>query len=198
MGVLLSLCGPSGVGKSSLCARLLGEFPRLAMSVSYTTRAPRGAEQDGVHYHFVTRGRFEEMAALGAFAERAEVHGNLYGTARATIEGAWASDRDVLFDIDYQGAQQLRAAYPHARAVLLLPPSMEVLEARLRGRGTDAPEVIERRLRKAKHELEQWESFDFALVNGDLEVAYGQLRAVYLALRQQVHVMRPEVEALLR
>jgi guanylate kinase len=198
-GCLFIISGPSGVGKSSLCERLLARYARLSLSVSYTTRAPRGQERDGVHYHFVTRARFEAMIAGGEFAEHAQVHGNFYGTSRAVVEAALSRGEDLLFDIDYQGAAQLKAAFPQeARAVLLVPPSMAALEARLRGRGTDAEEVIARRMAAARNELAQFGLFDYALLNDALEEAWEGLLAIYEAQRHLVSARRDEIEALLR
>ncbi len=196
-GVLLIVCGPSGVGKSSLCDRLLAESPRLKLSISVTTRAPRGAERDGVHYHFVDRESFERRASEGEFAEHAVVHGNCYGTLRASVEAVLSAGDDMLFDIDYQGARQLKAAFPQARGVLLLPPSMAVLERRLRDRETDSEAAILRRLAAARHELSQFESFDYAIVNDDIERAYDDLKAVYRGLRLAVDYQRPLLRRLL-
>lgn len=180
---MLIVCGPSGVGKSTLVRTLLDAQPATMLSVSYTTRAPRPTEREGVHYHFVERAQFEAMVAEGAFAEWAEVHGNLYGTTRASIASAHASDRDVLFDIDYQGARQLKAAYPGAWGVLVFPPSMAELESRLRGRGTESEEVVLRRLAKAREELSQVSLFEFVIVNDDLSRTAVELASIYAALR---------------
>ncbi len=196
-GTLLIVAGPSGVGKSSLCKRLLREFETLHMSISFTTRQPRGTEVDGVAYHFVDVPRFEQMVADGAFAESAFVHGNHYGSSRDAIAGVLDTGDDVLFDIDYQGARQLKEAFPNARAVLLMPPSMAILESRLRGRDTDGEEVIQKRLAAARHELSQFELFDFAIVNDEFEHAYDALRGIYLSVRHQVGHLRPKLRALL-
>lgn len=196
-GTLLIVAGPSGVGKSSLCKRLLREFDTLRLSISYTTRSPRGTEVDGVAYHFIDVPRYESMVAEGAFAESAFVHGNYYGSSHAAIDEVLSLGNDVLFDIDYQGARQLKDAFPNARAVLLMPPSMAVLEARLRGRDTDGEEVIQRRLAAARHELSQFELFDFAIVNDEFDRAYDALRGIYLSVRHQVGHLRPKLRALL-
>lgn len=179
--MLFIVSGPSGAGKSSLCGILLERFPRLAMSVSCTTRAARGAERDGEHYHFVSTERFAQLAGAGAFAEHAEVHGNRYGTLRGVIEDLEGAGRDVLFDIDYQGAAQLRAAYPSALSVMILPPSLDVLRSRLERRATDLPEVVARRMAKAAEEMAHAPEFDFVLVNRDLAESAAVLGAIYVS-----------------
>ncbi|TVR03240.1 MAG: guanylate kinase [Deltaproteobacteria bacterium] len=183
--MLLIVSGASGAGKSTLCHRLMSEFPELQMSVSYTTRPPRGEEQPGQDYHFVEEAEFRRMIESGAFAEHAEVHGNLYGTAQDSIDKLRAAGASVLFDIDYQGARALLAAYPNALSVMVLPPSMEVLEARLRGRGTDAETVIQRRLAKARAEIGHYRMFEYLVVNAEVHQAYDRLRAIYVAARQR-------------
>ena len=183
LGLVLVVCGPSGVGKGTLLARLRRQYPNFAFSVSCTTRAPRPGERDGVDYQFVTRERFEALRAEGHFAEWAEVHGNLYGTPKAPVREHMAAGRDVIFDIDVQGALQLREHFPDGLYVFILPPSMTVLEARLRGRGTDSEEQVAKRLKNAIGELRQAGGFDYLVVNDDLDVAYDDLRAVYKAGR---------------
>lgn len=191
---LLVVSGPSGAGKSTLCDRLREEFPGFQLSVSYTTRAPRGNEADGEHYHFVSRERFETMIEEGAFVEWASVHGNLYGTARHVIEEALDEGCSLLFDIDYQGALLMRAAFAEALCVMLLPPSIEELERRLRGRGTDSDEVIARRMANALGEIAQVEAFDFLIFNESVEPAYNELRAVVLAHEARRDLRLEEVE----
>ena len=181
-GMLLILSAPSGAGKTTLAMRLrqaLGE--RCLFSVSYTTRAPRGAERDGVDYHFVDRARFEAMIAAGELLEWAEVYGNLYGTHRSYAEEA-KRGRIVVFDIDVQGGTQIKRKHPEAASVFVLPPSMRELERRLRERGTDADEVIRRRLNAAREEIERGgTSYDFVVINGVLEEALADLLAVVRA-----------------
>lgn len=192
--MLFVVSGASGVGKSSLCAMLLDRFDELVMSVSYTTRAPRGAEEDGVHYHFVDDARFDAMVAAGEFAEWAHVHGNRYGTAKKVVSGELEAGRSVLFDIDYQGAASLVAAYPQdSVTTMVLPPSMETLESRLRGRGTDAEDVIARRMAKARAEISHAPSFDYLLVNDDLEEAYRTIEAIYRAGRNRTRMQWPRL-----
>src|SRR4051812_26991801 len=166
--LLLIVSSPSGAGKTTLCNRLRGEFPDLRFSVSHTTRRPRPTEVDGREYHFVDRALFEAMARAGAFAEWAEVHGNLYGTSMAEIDAARATHRGVVFDIDYQGARQLLACLPDAVTVFILPPSMEELERRLRGRADESEESIRQRLANARLEIEHYGFFDYLIVNDDV------------------------------
>ena len=180
-GVLMAFVGPSGVGKSSLCHRLMEEFARVSFSVSYTTRAPRGSEQEGVDYHYVDEATFLSMIEQGDFVEYARVHGNLYGTALSTVRQALSEGRDLLVDIDYQGAMQLKEVLPETVGIMVLPPSMECLESRLRGRKTDSEGVIVRRLEMAKTELAQLEKFDYAVINGEFEASYAEVRTIYKA-----------------
>lgn len=197
-GVLLILCGPSGVGKTSLGKELLAANEQLTLSVSYTTRVRRGQEVDGQAYHFVDQATFEELRDREAFAEWAEVHGNYYGTSAQAIEEAWAKGQDVLFDIDYQGARQLKERFPQSAAVLVAPPDMATLERRLRGRGTDSDEVIAGRLAKARHELAQYELFDYIVENGDFEKAVAVMQSVYTAARHARPLRSPWIESLLK
>lgn len=181
--LLLILSSPSGAGKSTLTKKLLEAFPqRLMFSVSHTTRQKRGAEVDGQDYHFVDRAGFEAMIEEGKFAEWAEVHGNLYGTALSEIDRARELNmQGIVFDVDYQGARQIKARRPDAVGVFILPPSMEELERRLRGRGTDANDVIERRMGKAREEIEHYLFFDYLVVNDRVEEAAAKLRGIILA-----------------
>jgi guanylate kinase len=179
--MLLIVSGASGVGKTSLCSKLLAEFDEVELSVSYTTRAPRGQERDGVEYNFVDVPRFREMVEEGQFAEWAEVHGNLYGTTRAAIDGAFERGRSVLFDIDYQGARQLRERYPGAVTVMVVPPDMPTIEARLRSRGDTDGATVARRVNKAREEMSHAGEFDFVVVNDDLHGAYLLLSSIYRA-----------------
>lgn len=180
-GVLLVLSAPSGTGKSTLIQRLTAEFPHFAFSVSYTTRAPRSGEIDGREYHFVTHERFHNLAAQNHFAEWAEVHGNCYGTPRQATLDTLAAGRHLLFDIDVQGASQLKANLEQGTFVFLLPPSRAALEQRLQKRGSDDETTIRKRLENARQEITAATEFDHWIVNDDLERAYDALRAVYLA-----------------
>lgn len=181
LGLFLVVCAPSGTGKTTLLGRLLREFPNLAFSVSATTRPPRPGEVDGRDYHFLTTETFAVWRQAGKFAEWAEVHGNFYGTPLEPVRRSLAAGRDVLFDVDVQGAAKLRQTLGPGAYVFVLPPSRQELARRLAGRGTDAPEVVARRLAAAGGELEQAPLFDYWVENLDLETAYGELRAVYLA-----------------
>jgi len=177
-GKLFVVAAPSGAGKSTLVKALLAHEPQLAVSISHTTRAPRGQERDGREYHFVTAERFAEMVERGEFFEHAHVHGNWYGTSRAGVESLLAQGKDVVLEIDWQGALQIRALFPRALLVFILPPSWDELASRLRGRGEDAAEVIARRLDNARHEVAQAPRFDFVIINGCLETALAELVAV--------------------
>jgi guanylate kinase len=183
-GVLLVVASPSGAGKSTLSRLLLQEDRAITMSVSATTRARRPSEVDGVHYHFVTRSRFESMRAGDELLESAEVHGNLYGTPRAPVEKALSEGRDFLFDIDYQGTLQLyQSMREHVVSVFILPPSAEALKSRLERRAEDSPDVIRRRLETARTELRHWAEFDHLIVNDDLDTAFAALKAILAAAR---------------
>ena len=182
---MLIVVGPSGTGKSTLLSHLLASRNTCEMSRSTTTRAPRGQEKNGVEYDFVDVPTFEKKIAHGDFAEYANVFGNYYGSPHEMIQQTVGRGLDVLFDIDVQGARQIKSKYPGAWCVLIAPPSMDVLEKRLRGRATDAPEVIEKRLQTAKIELAEKDLFDFVIFNDNLSESQAQLVAIYdlLSLR---------------
>lgn len=184
-GILFVVSGPSGVGKSTVCTRLREEFPEISLSISYTTRAPRGGEVDGVDYHFVDVATFQAMVRDQCFVEWAEVHGNFYGTAFSAIEAQLKDGRSVLFDIDYQGAASLRKVFPDAVTLMLLPPSMDELERRLRGRDTDAEAVIAQRLLNARVEIAHVGAFDYVVLNEDLERTYDDIRSIFVAARSR-------------
>lgn len=183
LGQVLVVCAPSGTGKSTLIEMLRKEFSNFSFSVSYTTRAPRGEEQDGREYNFVSRDAFIIMRSKGAFCEWAEVHGNFYGTATKPVVEMLDQGRDVLFDIDVQGAKQLKKTFYKGTYVFLLPPSQDELVRRLEGRDTDSERSIKRRLGNAAGEMSQAKWFDYWVVNDNLAEAYQELRAVYLASR---------------
>jgi guanylate kinase len=179
--VMLIVSSPSGAGKTTLCNRLRAELGEMRFSVSHTTRKPRPTEVDGREYHFVDEATFEDMIRDNAFAEWAEVHGNYYGTSLSVIEEARRAATGIIFDIDFQGARQIRAKLPNAVSVFILPPSLEELERRLRGRGTEDEPTTLRRLAAAKLEIAHYGLFDYVIVNDDIELAYSQLRAVAVA-----------------
>ena len=180
-GIALVLCAPSGAGKTTLSKRLLEEFPAFAFSISCTTRAPRPGETDGKDYHFLCKETFLELRDAGHFAECAEVHGNFYGTPLQAAQETLASGRDLLFDIDVQGAEQLKKTMPHACFIFILPPSRETLEQRLRGRGSETEESLAKRLGNAKREIAEAVWFDILITNDSLDTAYEDLRATYRA-----------------
>lgn len=176
-GVMLLVSGPSGSGKSTICRRLL-EDERVVFSISATTRPPRAGEEDGVHYHFLAPERFGELRDEGAFIEYAEVHGNMYGTLRAPMERALAAGKVYLVEIDVQGALQLKGLGQEGLYVFIAPPDMDELERRLRGRATDAADVIERRLAKAMGEMAERDKYDHIVINDDFERALAEVRAL--------------------
>ena len=181
LGTALVLSAPSGAGKTTLVKKLIQEFPNFGFSISFTTRAPREGEVDGRDYRFTTMEDFLQRRDRGEFAEWAMVHGNCYGTPLAPLREMLRQGRDVLFDIDVQGAAQLRLARREARRVFILPPSMQELERRLRSRGTDPEDVIQVRLANAKAEMREARWFDDIVLNDSLDRAYADLRAAYLA-----------------
>jgi guanylate kinase len=196
-GALFVVSAPSGSGKTTLVERLVEQLPGLAMSRSYTSRQARPAESDGVDYHFVTRGRFEEMIAAGAFLEWADVFGNYYGTAAADTEALLAAGNDVVLVIDVQGARQVRRAWPGVRSIFVLPPSFEVLEARLRGRSQDAEDAISRRLQVARDEVRAYTEYDYIVINDELEPAAARLAAIIVAERCRRSIMTTAVESII-
>ena len=181
-GKIFVISAPSGAGKTTLVGLLRERFPLLAESVSCTTRAPRGKEVDGVDYFFLSKEEFFAKREAGLFAEWAEVHGNFYGTPLDFLQHQLDSGKDIICDIDYQGAINIKKAFPEeAVLILVLPPSMEELESRLRLRATDNPEVIKTRLHNAKNEMRQYPHFDFVVVNNDLNTAFLHLAAIISA-----------------
>lgn len=183
-GLMLVLSSPSGAGKSTLARNLLENEPGFQLSVSVTTRPRRGSEIDGVHYHFVTKKEFERLRDEDALAEWALVHDNYYATPSKAVEEALADGRDMLFDIDWQGAQQLRERMrADVVEIFVLPPSMAELRSRLKRRAEDSDEVIERRLENAREEIQHWIDYDYIIINEDLDKAYAEIKSIIRAER---------------
>jgi guanylate kinase len=192
------ISAPSGSGKSTLVHRLLSSHPELTFSISCTTREPRGAERDGVEYNFLSRKEFEAMIEAGEFLEYAEVFGNYYGTHRAeSLDRALSEGKDLVLDIDVQGARQLEVALPDAVSIFVLPPSRKILEARLRARSQDSEEVIERRLRGAAAEVANYRQYDYVLINRELEQSVVKLESIVTAERLRRVRMDEEVQPIL-
>jgi guanylate kinase len=196
-GSLFVVAAPSGAGKSTLVNALLQLEPEISLSVSHTTRPPRPGEEYGRHYYFVERAEFEREIAEGIFLEHAEVHDNLYGTSRKTVQGLLEQGRDVLLEIDWQGAAQVRRGKSDCISVFILPPSRGELERRLRGRGSDSAEVIERRLRNSRGEIAHAHEFDYIIVNDRFEEALNDLQAIVRAVRQRSALQWRRHEALI-
>ena len=186
-GRLFVITAPSGAGKSSLIQAILKEDPSLRLSISYTTRAPRPGEQHGREYHFVDEREFLAMRGRGEFLESAEVHGYRYGTAKRAIDEALSRGHDLLLEIDWQGARQVRELHPDCVGIFILPPSVEELERRLRARGLDAEAVIQRRLANARDELAHAGEFKYAIINKDFAVAKGELSEIIRNERAKPH-----------
>lgn len=184
-GLLIILSSPSGAGKSTLSRRLRDWDDTIAFSVSATTRPPRPGEVDGQDYHFMTQAQFKQDVAAGEMLEHAHVFGNFYGSPRAPVQAAIDAGRDVLFDIDWQGAQQIRnsALGAHTLSIFLLPPSIHELHRRLETRGQDTPEVIAKRMEKSWDEISHWDGYDFVLVNDDLDATEARLKTIIEATR---------------
>ncbi len=177
-GHLFVIAAPSGAGKTSLVRALMEREPSLRFSISYTTRRQRPTEAHGRDYYFVSREEFESMVARGEFLEHARVFDNFYGTARGQVEASLAAGQDLILEIDWQGAQQIRHALPECHSIFILPPSRAELERRLQGRGTDAEDVIQRRLRDAASDMTHWSEFDYIVVNDNFERALADLHAI--------------------
>ena len=196
-GNLIVVSAPSGAGKSSLVERALKQDKRLRYSISYTTRAPRGSERDGIDYHFVADEVFRQMRERGEFIESAEVHGYCYATHRATIETMLADGFDVILDIDVQGAEQISRQMPQAITVFVMPPSRKVLEARLRRRNLNAPEDLARRLRNAAAEVRLYDRFKYVIINDDRDRAFAALKAIISAERRCPDRQKNRVQSIL-
>ena len=196
-GKLFVIAAPSGAGKTSLVRALMQRRPALRFSISYTTRQQRPNERDGHDYFFVDKAQFERMAAAGDFLEHARVFDNYYGTSRSQVERILDAGQDVLLEIDWQGAQQIRSTLPECRSIFVLPPSRAALEQRLRSRGTDSDEVIARRLRDSLADLSHWSEFDYIVVNDDFERATAELEAIVTGQGEHLRRDRAELRELL-
>jgi guanylate kinase len=197
MTTVFIISAPSGSGKSTLVGRLFETVPGLLFSISYTTRTPRGHEQEGENYHYISRPEFEAAIARGEFLEYAEVFGEYYGTHCSVMDDARARGLDLVLDIDVQGARQLRSKIPDAVGIFILAPSREILEQRLRARGEDAEDVIERRLREAVREIRNFEAYDYIVVNREVEASAGALAAIVQAERVRRNRMEEELRPIL-
>ena len=192
-GKLYVITAPSGAGKTTLVHELIGRMPQLTFSISFTTRPMRSGEVNGKDYHFVSEDEFNNMAAGGEFLEHAQVFDHHYATGRHAVESVLETGANVLLEIDWQGAAQVRANMPEACLIFILPPSLEELERRLRGRGTDTDEVIERRFGDAVSDMSHWKNFDHVIINEDLDRATDQLAAILDGGGQETAVDRPEL-----
>lgn len=197
-GLLLVVSAPSGAGKTSLVAALLDQDPTLALSVSYTTRPRRSGEIDGVHYHFVDHARFDAMIGEGAFVEYARVFDHAYGTAERTLRETLDQGQDLVLEIDWQGARQVRKRFSDAVTVFIVPPSLTALRERLRGRGQDSSSVIDGRMAKAKDELSHWGEYGYLVVNDRFERALGELQCIVAAQRLRTIRQRQREQERLR
>ncbi|HEC18275.1 MAG TPA: guanylate kinase [Gammaproteobacteria bacterium] len=196
-GTLFIVSAPSGAGKTSLLKALLAEAQDIGVSVSHTTRAMRPGEQDGVDYHFVDVATFEQMIARGDFLEYAQVFDNYYGTSQAAVTARLAEGQDVILEIDWQGARQVRECFPEAVSIFILPPSKAALRERLTGRGQDDEAIIERRMRDAEAEMSHYAEFDYLVVNDNFDTALSELRAVITCQRLRLARQQLRLKALL-
>lgn len=197
-GTLYIVSAPSGAGKSSLAKALTERVARLGVSVSHTTRAPRPGERNGEHYHFVDRATFARMVDAGEFLEHARVFDNFYGTSRHAVEQLLAQDKDVLLDIDWQGARRIKELMPQARGIFILPPSRAELERRLRARQQDSDATIARRMRDAEAEMSHYAEFDHVIVNDDFDAALADLQHIVTGKPAQVRPLSLDPESLLK
>ena len=197
-GTLYVVAAPSGAGKSSLVNAVLAKEPGIALSISFTSRAPRPGERHAQHYHFVDKAEFERMIAAGDFFEHALVHGDYKGTARQSVEPQLAAGKDVLLEIDWQGARQVREQVPDCVSVFILPPSRDALQTRMRNRGQDSEETIARRLAAAREEMSHYDEFDYVIVNEHFDAAAAELRAIFVAQRLKRAAQAARHAALIR
>lgn len=196
-GMLYIVSAPSGAGKTSLVKALIEQLDGLEVSVSHTTRAMRPGEVNGTHYHFVTEQKFLEKVGQGEFLEHAQVFDNFYGTSRLTVEERLAQGFDVILEIDWQGAAQVRKQMPESLSIFILPPSREELDRRLRGRGQDSEEIIARRMQDAVNEMSHYPEFDYLVINDDFEQALAELKAIVIGNRMRLERQEKRHEQLL-
>ena len=201
IGTLFNISAPSGAGKTSLVKALMANMPELKLSISHTTRPMRSGEVDGQDYYFIDKVTFKKMIVEGAFLEHADVFGNYYGTSQAAVEKQLSLGYDVLLEIDWQGAAQIRERMPHVVSIFILPPSLVALEERLTGRGQDSEEVIARRLSEAINEISHYKDYDYLIINDNFEVALKELAAIVLSqqvrMERQQHVYKSLIQTLL-
>ena len=201
IGTLFNISAPSGAGKTSLVKALMANMPELKLSISHTTRPMRSGEVDGQDYYFIDKVTFKKMIVEGAFLEHADVFGNYYGTSQAAVEKQLSLGYDVLLEIDWQGAAQIRERMPHVVSIFILPPSLVALEERLTGRGQDSEEVIARRLSEAINEINHYKDYDYLVINDNFEVALKELAAIVLSqqvrMERQQHVYKSLIQTLL-
>lgn len=200
-GSLYIISAPSGAGKTSLVSKLIGQDSRIVVSISSTTRDIRPGEEDGVNYHFLSIEAFKEKIEQGDFLEHAQVFDNFYGTSKSAVESQLAARKDVILEIDWQGAQQVRKLMPNAISIFILPPSREELHKRLKNRGTDSDEIIERRMKDAVSEMSHYDEFDYIVVNNHFEIALNKLQSIFTATRlkkdKQIAIHKNMISALL-
>ncbi|NIE76581.1 guanylate kinase [Pantoea sp. Ap-967] len=197
-GTLYIVSAPSGAGKTSLVTALIKADPRVSVSVSHTTRAMRPGEQHGVNYHFVSHDDFKALIGKGDFLEHAEVFGNFYGTSRSALQEVLDQGNDLILEIDWQGAKQVRKLMPEARSVFILPPSQQALRERLDGRGQDSEEIIAGRMQEAVSEMEHYNEYEYVIINDDFAVALEELKAVFVANRLLLSKQQQRYSGLLK
>ncbi|MDU9401121.1 guanylate kinase [Pseudomonas sp. zfem004] len=197
-GTLYIVSAPSGAGKTSLVTELIKQDPHVRVSVSHTTRAMRPGEAHGVNYHFVVHEEFKTLIAQGDFLEHAEVFGNFYGTSRSALQETLDQGFDLILEIDWQGAQQVRKLMPEARSIFILPPSQQALRQRLDGRGQDSEEIIAGRMKEAVSEMEHYDEYEYVIINDDFDVALDDLKAVFRSNRLLLQKQQQRHEALLK
>jgi len=197
-GTLYIVSAPSGAGKTSLVTALIKADPRVSVSVSHTTRAMRPGEEHGVNYHFVSHDQFKALIAKGDFLEHAEVFGNFYGTSRSALQEVLDQGNDLILEIDWQGAQQVRKLMPEARSVFILPPSQQALRERLDGRGQDSEEIIAGRMKEAVSEMVHYDEYEYVIINDDFDVALEELKAIFVANRLLLKKQQQRNETLLK